>query len=466
MRTLRLSSLLLPVFMFSAEAQAHVPDYFANILHMKKNITESPRPSALAKTTDVGSRLKSFCVLKNNGAAYIPTDSAFLIYSNNRTGSVNLLTNTLSIKYDTGITSNYNTTTNSYVNGGIAAQTFDANNNILTSLSLQWNTSTSTYDNANKTIYTYDANNNMLSQISQSWNSGQWVNSSEDMYTYDANNNMLTDTYQYWDITNSVWVIESKDIYTYTAANKVNNHIYQEWNSGTMQWDNSTQLVNSYDANNNLLSSVGQDWDAVNSVWTNNAQDVFTYDGSNDQLTDLNQTWNGTSWQNSNLTTYSSFVAQNPQNVVNQQWDDVNNVWVNKQEILLTYNSFNQELTIFSQTWNVGGLWEATTNDMGYRFHYETYTLSVNEVTNNGGNARIYPVPASDVLHISLTWDEPQAANIVIYDVQGRVMNQWKTPTGITYNNALSVGNLAEGTYFIKITGEKGEIIQKLVVAK
>ena len=42
--------------------------------------------------------------------------------------------------------------------------------------------------------YTYDANNNMLSSLHEylGYRKGQWVNSERETYTYDANNNLLS----------------------------------------------------------------------------------------------------------------------------------------------------------------------------------------------------------------------------------------------------------------------------------
>ena len=446
-----------------------------------------------AKTTATGSRLIKATGVSNDGANYVPTDSIAISWSGTNGGDIN----TGLVKFSNYVEYVYNSTTLSYTNAIQAAQTFDANdnvtatleqewiassssyrnyykisntfdasNNMLTSVDQNWDTTGSVWVNSDNYIYTYDGNHNILTEIYQSWSGSAWVNSDKYIYTYDASNNNLTYIQQSWDAGTSTWTNDYNDINTYTGANKLDINIHQLWMSGA--WVNGDRLINTYDASNNLTDALHEYWDGGSSVWHNDYQNVYTFDGSNDQLTNLQQTWDdgSSAWVNGSNTIYSSFVATLPQLEVYTTWNSTTLIFDNANETMLTYNGHNQLTSTYTSTWNAGGFFQPVSGDQGARYYYEDYTTSVSNVSNNNCTASVYPVPTKDQLHVSITWNEPQAFSIEIMDMSGRIVNTRQMPVCTSYDGNITLGNLPEGNYIMKMTGTSAQSVQQIVIAK
>ena len=154
---------------------------------------------------------------------------------------------------------------------------------------------------------------------------------------------------------------------------------------------------------------------------------------------------------------------------LSQNWDTAGGgQWDNIMQFTNTYNGYNQLTSKIGESWNIVGTFEFALGDPMSNYYYETYTpsnVSVKNVAGNTSEVNIYPVPAQNMLHVDLNWNEAQAATITIYDVQGRIMRQWDAPNGTQYYSAVSVDNLATGTYFVKINGTQVQIVKQFVIA-
>lgn len=416
-------------------------------------------------TAAMGSRIIAYMVKVHDGATYVNTDTLHLVYSGTRGGD---LTHT-PLKYDNAQQWTWNTTTSSWDNKYKYSQTFDANNNPTDMIEMKWNTVTSAWENYFHYIYMFDANNNMTSQIEQDWNTvtNTWDNAYKYTYTYDANHNRLTYIQQNWNTVTSTWDNGYKYTYTYNAANKVTQETDFLWNTATSTWDNWYKYTYTYDANNNLLTELTQVWNTTTSTWDNNSLETSTYSVSNQNLTTISQTWNTStsSWDNDERTIHADFTGINPGTDTIQQWNNSASTWDNKTRYKYTYNSYDQWVTYLEDTWNVGGFWQGASGDYSYHIYYEEYATNVKSLSAVGGSADVYPMPATDKLNIDLTWNEAQPFTVSIVDLQGRVSRTWQAASATSYHQAISVGELPAGTYFLKIEGTKGHIVKQLVVA-
>ncbi|KXN98689.1 hypothetical protein LS48_08985 [Aequorivita aquimaris] len=79
-------------------------------------------------------------------------------------------------------------------------------------------------------------------------------------------------------------------------------------------------------------------------------------------------------------------------------------------------------------------------------------------------NFVIYPVPAKDMITITNTQSESPVNGAVLYDMFG----QEKTASQTVSNNSiiLDVGNITEGIYILKITGNNGIEVTKHISIK
>lgn len=413
-------------------------------------------------TSGTGSRLVSYAYLVNDAVSYVYSDSFHLQYSGTRGGDFIHIP----IKYDTALGMHYNTATSLWVNQVQYTQNFDANNNLTDQTQKVWYAVTSIWVNYMHNVYTYDAAGNMLTNISQLWNTplAAWDNDNKNSYTYDANNNQITNTYQAWNTVNAVWDNSQKTTNVFNAANKITVSIFQLWNTAMATWDNSVRHTYTYDANNNKLTDLNESWNGSTNMWDKYSQKLYTYGPSNELLTQVNQDWNGSTWDNVKKYNYSNFSGINPMLEIDQNWNSNTSSWDNFERYQNTYNAYGQYLDRYQDSWNVGGFWQPVSGDFAYRFHYEEYSTDVKNVSAIGGSANVYPVPASDKLNIDITWDEPQAFTINLFDIQGRISRSWQMPSSKTFHHAIPVAELPAGTYFLRIDGTQGHIVKQLLI--
>jgi len=407
------------------------------------------------------SRLVGKTHLVNNGASFTPVDSTNYVYSGNRGGDLKH-----ALKYDNSTTWDYLGDT-AYSNAYTYLQTFDANNNLLSSIYQYW--SGTAWILSTKNLYYYDTSGKETAMIQQSWGGTAWVPVSQDVYTY-VSGKMVEDQYQLWNslttsfsassqknyyydpvsgneinVTNITWVSgvpvnQNENTYTYNTANQLLTNTYSNWNGAA--WVSSTMTTNTYDTTGNMINALYQTYDTATSSWVNNTLQLFSNFNSN----------------------------HNPQTDVQQLWDTAaGGSWNNQIQYTYTYNSYNQMLTSIGQSWNIVGAFEFALNDPMINYYYQTYSSASNVAVNNVvaelDNAAVYPVPAKNMLHVNLNWTDAQTATIAIYDMQGRVVNQWQSDYGTQYFSAISVDHLAPGTYFVKINGANGQIVKQFVVA-
>jgi hypothetical protein len=410
------------------------------------------------KATTTGSRLISLLDMENDGSSYLPADSNQFYYSGSRGGDLNHI-----MKYDSGVAFNYSA--GNYDLSMSAAQSFDANDNIVGQHIWQWNNAASSWDNYEQASLEYDLNNNLLKTTIQDWDqaANAWVNSYRDSSLYDANNNEITHTWQEWDQASSSWTNNEEDLYTYNANNELYTTFIKTWNTAQNKWDSTIHILNIRNANDSIMLTSVQIYNAATHLWELNSKDTFTYDAMNNLLTDESYNWNMqlNDWLPNNLTTYGSFVGHAPQTAIEQHWDNNNQVFTNYTQTLNTYNNYEQLTSDAASYWSNGN-W--TDPQYGGRYHYEPYTLQVKELSGMGGSATIYPVPASNEITVNVYWDEPQQGNISVLSMNGSVLKNSTLVPGYEAKQTINVSDLPTGNYLVKISGAKGSTIQKLSI--
>lgn len=89
----------------------------------------------------------------------------------------------------------------------------------------------------------------------------------------------------------------------------------------------------------------------------------------------------------------------------------------------------------------------------------ESYYIGTNEETQETGIG-LYPNPASSVLHIQGI-EESNTESVVVYDLMGKKVLQ------TSHSNEISISDLTNGLYFIKVTNNEGQnFTQKFIIKK
>jgi hypothetical protein len=455
--------------------------------------------------------------VSGSGISYVPYgDSMHFSYSGAR-NSCPFLTTYGYYAFDYATTQVCNYTY--YDNNTDAYQTYDANNNVLTSIQQVWNSTSNTYTNDNELTWTYDANNNMLSNTQLQWSttSNSWLNLNNTINTYDGNNNLTSTTGQVWNNNANAWVNSYKHTYTIGTGNQVASEMDYLWNTNTNTWRISQLSSYMYQNNGQLSQATLQNWDTLSLSWTNTFLRQYAYTTANKPDSELDQKWVPLSgWADSSKTMYSydanlnttreniliwssttytldpwvliftknytynssndttsvAFITQfgnqtqqlytydsnhNLLTQTYQTWNTTTQSWLNTYRLVRTYDNYNNVSTSTVNNWSNSNTW-GTSQDTRAYYHYETYNADgIPTLTDNDKALLIYPSPAGILLNIDLTWNEPQTAIISIYDASGRLCKQWDVPSGIRYQANTSVSQLPSGTYYMYVKGQTGQ---------
>jgi hypothetical protein len=432
-------------------------------MNMKKLLCTLAIPMTLCQVAQgqtISSRLLAQAHSSNDGATFHKQDSTVYNYlSNNRGGDLNT-----QLKFDMATKWLFidDTTT---VNNQNFIQEFDSSNNLTSNITQFW--TGSAWVNVGKSLYFYDSTKRLSYMISQTWGGSSWTNVSKNQYTYTTGAQLLADSYMTWDGTSSTFLPSTQIIYYYDLAGNKTQEVRQMYNWTTLAYDYADRALHTYSATNKLLSTTYSTWSG--SAWVNSTLNTYAYDSGDNRISELFQIWNSLSmtWDNNTLHTFSSFTTMHmPQVDILQTWLVDSAMWNNSMKTTNTYNSFGQLTSAISQSWNVAGFWEYALGDPKANYYYGPYLVAaVTNIANVGGDVKMYPVPAQNMLHLDLKWEEAQAADIAIFDVAGKTVVNFQTPVAAQYHSAVPVGNFADGVYIVKINGKNGQIVKQMVIA-
>lgn len=405
------------------------------------------------------SRLTAQANWSNNGAAFLPVDSSNYTYNSNARGGD--LKHTL--KYDVG----YNWTfagDTAYMFQWQTTNLFDVNNNDSVTIVSQWNGTTWTPYSATLNFYVGGL---LQSSVYQTY-SGGWVTQYRDLYSYNSANLLQTDEYETW--SGASYTGQSTRTYYYDGSNNLLNETDASLTSGTPVYTDEYNYT--YSSTNQKLTSTYSTWNG--SAWVNSTLTTNTYDSTGDMTSQEYQTWDATNlvWDNVTLAEFSNFVSSMvnmPMTEIVEQWNPVGSgTWDPTTKYSYTYNSYGQMTNLVGISYNssISG-WEFAAGNPMANYYYGPYSSvsAVNNVTAVNGDAKVYPVPTHDMLHIDINWPIAQTATINMFDIQGNSVYQMETGLGTSFNYGIPVGNLAPGNYFIKISGQLGSIEKQIVVS-
>lgn len=126
--------------------------------------------------------------------------------------------------------------------------------------------------------------------------------------------------------------------------------------------------------------------------------------------------------------------------------------WVNSDHYTYTYDSYNMLLTTDIRIWSDSAQqWVLPPGRTGYHYHYEVYGPTAVPDVVSGSELALYPVPASDMLHVAADTHTDDPATISITDLSGRQCGQWSVSGG-PYTGYIPVGHLPDGIYLLSIS--------------
>lgn len=326
--------------------------------------------------------------------------------------------------------------------------------------------SSSAWMNNTASINTFDAADNMITSSRQTWNGSAWVNSGKDSMAYDAAKDLIFTAYYNWESLKKKWQPREYSTSTYNASKLMTSQLIQNVDTvGVAR--NSNQYLYTYDTHGRMLSSLFQNWSRATSSWLTYYKDTTIYNAAGDTSTLLTTIYTDPSGP---IFHARSIVATDAHGntiyTLKQEYDSVKGDYVDLGRNLYTYNSFDQMLSNTSEIPNGTGSWMPDTFAFyQYRFYYENYTpTSVSSLSVAMGSLNVYPNPATEMLNIHMTWNEPQAFTVAIYNMQGRLLRQWSEPKTSVYQKQIPVSMFSAGNYIISIKGEHGQLQKQLSI--
>jgi hypothetical protein len=299
--------------------------------------------------------------------------------------------------------------------------------------------------------------------VTQHWDgTSAWITDSKNVYSYNAGGQLYLDQFQLWDGT--TYNPSSQKTYYYGSTGNLTNETDVLFIAGTPTFTSDTDYT--YTTSNKLLTKTGNLW--TGAAWVGNVRWTNLYDSASGNVTNqLFETFDGTAFINASQKIFSNFTAAHmPQTEIDQNWDATGSgSWVDQYKFAYTYNSFNQLTSATRQSNDISLGWNYQFGDTKTVYRYGSYVSAVKNVSNAGGNASIYPVPAGSTVNVDLNWNTAQSAIVVISDVQGRVMESWNTASATQSHHSINISNYAAGVYFVKVNGEEGQIVKQIVVA-
>lgn len=414
-------------------------------------------PVFLSQATQAqSSRLTAQAHWTHDGAEFKRTDSSFYNYSStSRGGDLNHL-----LKFDDG-------TMYTFVLGDTQnnqtrwIQEFDGSNNLTSKVEQQWDFMLMDWVNTTKWIYTYSSTNLKSTMITQHWDgTSAWITDSKNTYTYNAASKLSQDDFALWDGV-SAYVLTSQKLYYYDGSGNLVNETWQDIVGGSPV---STNRVNySYTSSGKLHTTTNGTWNGV--AWVDVDMYENTYDTSNHLISELHAINNGTVFVNDMLRIFSDFSGSNAATEIDQTWDTAGTgSWNDKTKYTMTYNSAGQMTSKTGQSYDISiPGWVNAFGDTKANYYYGSY-VSVKNVSNAGGTANMFPVPAENTLNVELNWNKAQASTIAITDMAGHVIKTIKL-TSTEKSVAIPVADLATGIYMVTVAGTEGSIVKQIAVS-
>jgi len=301
--------------------------------------------------------------------------------------------------------------------------------------------------------YWYDSHNNLILSV--------YPGNEKDTFIYDGANNMIQNISQSWDLATSSWVNFTNTINNYSGS-LLQSSYQQGWFYTGTSWTDETATLYYYNSGGDLIKKVTMQQDpyAPTAPLVNNVTDSNIYNGGHDLLLSYHLSYYPASnrWA---LQRDSNLYDSRHNRLLNFQqiYDTAGSDFITFQVTTNRYNTFNQiTLRNVSQTVTP---FDSYTN----RYYYEKYMTTDIAVFNaSHGTVSVYPNPASSMVNIKLQWTIPQAFTIAIYNMQGRLIQQWGEQKTDVYEKQIPVSMLSAGNYVIKVRGEQGQLQQQLSI--
>jgi hypothetical protein len=414
-----------------------------------------------------------------------PFDSASYFYHGGRGGD---LKSGLHLPFDTAIFQTFDLTGGAYVMKRCTLKKFDSRS--LDTNVLELNYTAGSWVNYKLTRYCYSSLRTDSIVTKYNWLTGYFAPTSEFEYSYSGLTS--TETERKWSSTK----FENYYKTTTTRDSTGRTIAIQEdkWNTLYQVWEPKRLSGYYYNTNGSLAMSDYKFWYGT---WVRNIETHFRYDvksvlvstltyynwptgwdksdsskRTQDSVTgytatNTNYTYSPTTgkWSVGQRTINSYTPTKQYASITTQNYDIANGGWINYNTRSMTYNSNDQLLQDSIVFWTSNS-WEPFPRNE-WRYYYEDYSppdTTVITTTPDSFLVQLYPIPAAELINISLKLPKPSALNMTVIDAFGRKVAYWHFGPTTNYQDIFSCARLGTGYYTLIIQTEAEKIVRSFLV--
>lgn len=330
--------------------------------------------------------------------------------------------------------------------------------------------------------YTYNTAGKMTYMAYQNWGPGAtaFTPAGQTFYTLNAAGFVTKDSNQIWLTSSGAYRNNVRNIYTLNSAGQPTDQVYQNWDNGSSNLINYYHYTFTYNTQGKLTQQALQDWDAsihwmdyTRSTYTYDAggtklqtltgeqrigstpglqtvyQNVYTLNAAGNPAIVLSNLWSSSAnaYTPSSRISYTYDAAGNNLTSTTEQWDAATSAYKPGSQYVFTYNTYNQVTSQTRLFWN-GSTYALSSSSTRYNYYYEPYTTSTTGISaaSKDLSVSVYPTLCSGTLFVNAA--EAGPCNYVITSLSGAAVAGGALQQGA---NALAVGDLAAGVYFIRI---------------
>ena len=356
---------------------------------------------------------------------------------------------------------------------------YDTSGNAITELYTVYDSSSEIWKNSMLSSYTYNNSGNPIEGIERFWNETEssWVIEDKVDITYDTDQNIISEIYSSWNENDGIWIEVDKYDYTYDNGNLV-LLLNQERNFENDTWENFERYVVSY--NNGLREeAIFQSFDSENANWVNLDKYNYTYNASAPQIIELTSRWDGIDSEWDSIETID-YHFDNNGNPIIELIDYVVNSWPYSKytysyDTSISYDtidgppiiSFDPEYKSEIVNKPLNYLYEQydNINEVWMNVEKETYVYSDDNTTDiselNKNLLVVYPNPASNFVNFKISSTDIIKANLSVSNLQGQlVLSQ-----PILAQETIDISQIPNGLYVYKLELNQKSVSGKIIIS-
>ncbi|MFZ5942216.1 MAG: T9SS type A sorting domain-containing protein [Bacteroidota bacterium] len=342
--------------------------------------------------------------------------------------------------------SDFDNLTGEKIPNGRSELEYDELNRCIRVTNFYMNDQTQTWRSEYKTEFTYDAQNRLYETFESEWNSDEndWLTWEKTVNFYNAQGLLERTEEFYWPYEGSDWEIDRKTEYSYNADNLLSQCLTSDWYSGENKWVSQYKASYTYNTNKRIDSELEYYYNSYEGGWQEEYKAEYSYT-ENGKLHEKTSFWKSDSdWMQSGRESYDYDPSVSLSQLVIP--DNLSIYFLDGMLLTLKYSYWDSDLSD----------WQ---DDEEYEMFYSDVTLISGSIAAESGSVRVYPNPVDQLLFVSQT--DPAAEQLItVYSIRGEKIRELTTCGTLT---GVDLSDCAPGIYIIKVTGDSGNLLERLV---